>query len=183
MKRPKPICKKFAQNKRGMIPHYLGCTGRRSVTTIAGPAQARRPIDSLEMNCDVVGLDRAVIGEHGTDSQDLEGAALQIIHVSAEDVVRFALEFRSRFRCAFLRSQQFCVETVGACLAARVLLEELHAWIVGGARLWLIVKPASRRQQNEQQESRRPSRRKASFRARTTRKSCERILATACAFQ
>jgi hypothetical protein len=106
-------------------------------------------IDLLEMNCDVVRLDRTVIGEHGIDPQNLESAALQIIHVSAQDVVRFALEFRSSLRRAFFRGQQFCVEPVGAGLPAGILLEELHAWIVGSTRLWLIVKPASRRQQNE----------------------------------
>ena len=104
---------------------------------------------SSRMNGDVVGRDRTILVADRFDAQDLEALIPQIVNRARENVVSFALEFRSFGGRALFQREHGSVHAVRTRLAGKILRAKLDFRVGERRDLRLVVKPVRRRCQHK----------------------------------
>src|SRR5271165_1904521 len=98
---------------------------------------------------DIVILDRTVLSGHRFDVHDLESLVFEFVNGAGEDIVSFAFKFRSGASCALFQRKGCGVQAVRMGLAGRIFRLQLHFGSKRGGSLGLVVEPARRRDQHE----------------------------------
>jgi len=101
---------------------------------------------------DIVIEDRAILGRDRFDMDDLESLVFQFSDGAREDIVGFALQFGSSAGRALFCRKRGGIQAIGMRLPGRVLRFKLHFGSKHGAQLGLIVEPACRSDQYEQND-------------------------------
>src|SRR5271156_1701920 len=97
----------------------------------------------------IVIKNRTILSGDGLDMHDLESLVFYFVNGARKDIVSFALKFGRGVGSAFFRRERGGIKAVGVRLTGGILRFELHFGAERSGSLWLIVEPACRGEQHE----------------------------------